>query len=339
MSELQHGYFGGKSIPGVIQASNLIVISALGGCLSYLRSVDLDRTLVSQGQFRVYNVHEQHGNLMLDGQALVNLEALQNTHNGSEDGTLWRLLMHCTTRFGKRLFRRWLCHPLQHIPDIEERLDAVQELLNHREVMAEASAMLGTLGDLERLLARLQSGSMQLESFLTLLEGVETLWTLISSVFHTEELAPGDYGGSDGNDAPPIIHRPIFQSQLLYNITAIVAALISSSAVVVSSASSSSSSSSSGEAQRSNNDGDGASGGGGIDGSEQTVNGFPDLSEIVEQFQSSIDKHESRTARCIIPRVGFDAQYDEALAVKRSVCYYSYSFTSDISLTHTCSIL
>lgn len=29
---------------------------------------------------------------------------------------------------GKRLLKRWLCHPLRHIADINDRLDAVEDL-------------------------------------------------------------------------------------------------------------------------------------------------------------------------------------------------------------------
>ncbi len=38
------------------------------------------------------------------------------------------MLDHCTTPFGRRRLRQWVCRPLGRIPDIEERQDAVAEL-------------------------------------------------------------------------------------------------------------------------------------------------------------------------------------------------------------------
>lgn len=54
-----------------------------------------------------------------------------------------------------RLLRRWICHPLQTIGDIEHRLDAVDELRSRLEVSSTLRAGLRKIPDLERLVARL----------------------------------------------------------------------------------------------------------------------------------------------------------------------------------------
>ncbi len=48
-----------------------LALSALGGLVSYLKSLLIDRTLMSQGRFLHYNPIEQGGSLMLDGQVCV----------------------------------------------------------------------------------------------------------------------------------------------------------------------------------------------------------------------------------------------------------------------------
>ena len=61
--------------------------------------------------------------MTLDGPALENLEILENTEGGIV-GTLMAALDHCTTPFGRRRLRQWLCRPLCRIADIVARQDA-----------------------------------------------------------------------------------------------------------------------------------------------------------------------------------------------------------------------
>ena len=69
-----------------------------------------DASVVSRGQFGRYDARRGAGSLVIDGQALVNLEVLRNSIAGGEQGTL---VGRCRTAFGRRLMRRWLCHPAQ----------------------------------------------------------------------------------------------------------------------------------------------------------------------------------------------------------------------------------
>ena len=54
---------------------------------------------------------------------------LRNGDDGSERGSLLWLLDHTRTPFGGRALRRWVAHPLRALPAIQERLDAVQEVV------------------------------------------------------------------------------------------------------------------------------------------------------------------------------------------------------------------
>lgn len=55
---------------------------------------------------------------------------------------------------GKRLFRQWLCAPLCNPKSIDDRLDAVEDLIGQQDVVAEATEILKKLPDLERLLSK-----------------------------------------------------------------------------------------------------------------------------------------------------------------------------------------
>ena len=58
--------------------------------------------------------------LILDGQTLAHIEILQNS-DGTDEGTLFKLLCRCSTPFGKRLFKIWVCQPLRKAKDINAR--------------------------------------------------------------------------------------------------------------------------------------------------------------------------------------------------------------------------
>lgn len=58
---------------------------------------------------------------VLDGISLANLEILQNSLTGGTEGTLLERLDQCSTAFGKRLFKQWLCAPLCNPHSINDR--------------------------------------------------------------------------------------------------------------------------------------------------------------------------------------------------------------------------
>ena len=57
------------------------------------------------------------------------LEVLRNNDGGSEKGSLLWLMDHTKTPFGGRLLRNWVAHPLTNRQRINERLDAVEEMV------------------------------------------------------------------------------------------------------------------------------------------------------------------------------------------------------------------
>lgn len=69
-------------------------ISAFGALVFYLRTLKLDKDLVSAKNFHMYDIIRAVQTLVLDGQTLLNLEIFQNTLDSSERGTLFKLLDH-----------------------------------------------------------------------------------------------------------------------------------------------------------------------------------------------------------------------------------------------------
>jgi len=55
---------------------------------------------------------------------------------------------------GKRLLKQWLCSPLCNPDAINDRLDAMEDLMNAADVVADVSDSLKKFPDLERLLSK-----------------------------------------------------------------------------------------------------------------------------------------------------------------------------------------
>ena len=136
---------------------NECAIMALGSMIWYLRQLNIDKALLSARNFNIYDPLRKGQALLLDGQTLSHIEVssliglekgssgaescfqvLLNS-DGTEDGTLHRLLGRCITPYGehddsyfstgqwltghtgKRLFRIWLCNPLRDIEAVNDR--------------------------------------------------------------------------------------------------------------------------------------------------------------------------------------------------------------------------
>jgi DNA mismatch repair protein MSH6 len=157
-----------------------LVMSAFGALLQYLRTLKIERDLVTLGNFQWYDPIRKATSLVLDGQSLINLEIFANNFDGSGEGTLFAMLNRCITPFGKRLLRQWVCHPLADAQKINARLDAVDALNADSTIMDNFSSSLSKLPDLERLISRVHAGRCKAQDFLKVLEGFEQIEYTIS---------------------------------------------------------------------------------------------------------------------------------------------------------------
>ncbi|KAL6837211.1 DNA repair protein [Trichoderma camerunense] len=189
-----------------------LVMSAIGGLVSYLRFLKLEGPLLSQGNFEIYNPIQKNSTLVLDGQTLTNLELFANTVNGNTDGTLFGLLNKCITPFGKRLFRQWVAHPLCDIDRINERLDAVELLNDDPSVREQFASQLVKMPDLERLISRIHAGACKPEDFVRVLEGFEQIEYTMTLV--------GAFKGGNGLIDRLISSMPNLEEPLAYWSTA-----------------------------------------------------------------------------------------------------------------------
>ncbi|KAL6588392.1 DNA mismatch repair protein Msh6, partial [Neocallimastix sp. 'constans'] len=169
-----------------------VLLSAIGGLLWYLQSLKIDRELFSLKNFSFYDPVNDASSLILDGQTLMNLEVFQNNGDGSSEGTLFELLEHCTTPFGKRQFRNWVCHPLRAIDAIEDRLNASDDMLNiyveenNSSLVDYIDTILRKLPDLERIISRIHAGSCKVKEFIQSLKAFTIIMELFINVLNSQ---------------------------------------------------------------------------------------------------------------------------------------------------------
>ena len=122
-----------------------LAMSALGGCVWYLKRMLLDQELLGMKNFVAYDpfglTTEAASHLVLDGQTLSNLEVLE-TQEGTRAGSLLDYMDSCTTAFGSRTLKQWLSQPLFRVDDINARLDAVEDLMREVDIVNSIRAQL-----------------------------------------------------------------------------------------------------------------------------------------------------------------------------------------------------
>ncbi len=104
--------------------------------------------------------YQRHDHMVLDAATVRNLELVEPLFAGeSREATLIHVLDKTCTGMGGRLLRRRLLNPSCDRGEIEARLDALSELAAKVIVRADVRKVLGSIQDLERLLAKLSLNS------------------------------------------------------------------------------------------------------------------------------------------------------------------------------------
>jgi DNA mismatch repair protein MutS len=95
--------------------------------------------------------------MVLDASTKRNLEITASL-SGQSDGTLFAVLDRTQTAMGGRLLKTWVNRPLKKLEPIQQRLDAVKEFFGNDTARRDLREVLGQVGDLERLVARIATG-------------------------------------------------------------------------------------------------------------------------------------------------------------------------------------
>lgn len=182
--------FGVRDLSGYECEDLSLAVSAAGCLLNYVRETQRTELPHIRGLQRLRTDDAVH----IDGASRRNLELTQNIQGG-EEHTLFAVLNKTTTAMGGRRLQRWINRPVRSREVLGARLDATEELLGGRH-HPEVAAHLQSIGDIERILARVALRSARprdlarLRDALAILPAMaETLAPLQSE--RTKELAAG----------------------------------------------------------------------------------------------------------------------------------------------------
>ncbi|NWG12202.1 MAG: DNA mismatch repair protein MutS [Acidobacteria bacterium] len=141
------------SLAGYGCEGRALAISAAGALVHYLREMRLSEL----GQVASLRFFEPSDFMKLDASTIVNLELVQGL-DGSRKGSLLWLLDQTRTGMGGRLLRSRLLAPIMDVPELERRLDALEELGADVQRLERLRERLTRVHDLERLTSRVLIG-------------------------------------------------------------------------------------------------------------------------------------------------------------------------------------
>ncbi len=154
-SDLLEGHFRTSTLAGFGLPPSGPLVDAAAAVLAYARSTQkADCAHVTS----LKTESAGHG-LVVDAVTQGHLELFRSLRDGGRAGTLLSVVDRTGSPFGARALRRVLEQPLGSIEAIEERLDAVEELVSAPARLEAAGKALGEIADLPRLLARVAVGS------------------------------------------------------------------------------------------------------------------------------------------------------------------------------------
>ncbi|WP_218083015.1 DNA mismatch repair protein MutS [Anthocerotibacter panamensis] len=140
-----------RSLEGFGCAHLPLAIRAAGGLVAYLKETQRTGPL----PLTTLSTYSTQSYLVLDPQTIRNLELIQTSRDGCFQGSLLWAVDRTRTAMGARCLRRWLIQPLLSVPEITQRQEAVQELVDNADLREGLQHFLESLYDLERLAARI----------------------------------------------------------------------------------------------------------------------------------------------------------------------------------------
>lgn len=141
-----------------------------------LKGYDIDDELIARsvGALLTYIEETQRGKLAnitqirrlysseyvsLDETTIRNLEIVESLYDHSREYTLLNVIDKTSTAMGSRLLKKIILNPLRSTEKINQRLDAIEELIKNKLICDELESMLKECTDIERIASRISYNS------------------------------------------------------------------------------------------------------------------------------------------------------------------------------------
>lgn len=163
--------FGVINLEGLGMENMDMAVTCAGALLEYLEETQ-KRELSHINQVKTYSLQDY---MVLDIATRRNLELTETLRDKSYRGSLLWVLDQTQTAMGGRMLRKWLEQPLIHKEAIDERLDAVGNLVDDPMLMEELKELLSAIYDMERLMGRVSYGSANARDMVALRTSLEQI--------------------------------------------------------------------------------------------------------------------------------------------------------------------
>ncbi|OJD17750.1 DNA mismatch repair protein MSH3 [Emergomyces pasteurianus Ep9510] len=219
VSSFYAGRMKAKGTVGDVTASHLLekvlrlpedVTICLSSMIKHMSEYGLEHIFDLTKYFQTFSARSH---MLLNGNTLTNLEIYQNQTDHTSKGSLFWTLDRTKTRFGQRLLRKWVGRPLLNKNELEERVDAVEELQDPSKTM-QIERLKGLLSkikaDLEKSLIRIYYGKCTRPELLTVLQ---TLQLIADEYVHLK--SPVDVGFSSPTITAAIAALPAIREDVV----------------------------------------------------------------------------------------------------------------------------
>ncbi|SMB95075.1 DNA mismatch repair protein MutS [Desulfonispora thiosulfatigenes DSM 11270] len=146
-------------------------IKASGAVLDYLISTQKN----PPGNIEKLKIYHIEDNMYLDFATKKNLELIQPINIQEKNSTLLSVLDKTVTPLGARMLKSWLTKPLVNKEEIQNRLNANEELVNNLDLRMKLRKLLDSIYDLERIIAKISFGNANAKDLLALKNSLEIL--------------------------------------------------------------------------------------------------------------------------------------------------------------------
>lgn len=151
---LLNDHFGTKTLEGFDIDEDSPAVTAAGALLDYIRDTQKSALLHIT---RIESYRRQR-HMIIDEATRRSLELTHTMRDGRREQSLLGVIDETCTPMGARMQADWLASPLTDLKQIEERHDAVQELVSDLSLRDDVRGLLKSMYDLQRLTSRVATG-------------------------------------------------------------------------------------------------------------------------------------------------------------------------------------
>ncbi len=146
-------------------------VKSSGALLSYLKETQKH----ALSNITALTVNNYENAMMLDANAIRNLELVKTMRDGKRYGSLLWLLDKTKTSMGARKLQSWILSPLYSKEKIEYRLNGVKPFFDNTLIREEVCRLLNSVKDVGRILGKLSNDNIMPKDCLALANSLEII--------------------------------------------------------------------------------------------------------------------------------------------------------------------